>query len=623
MLAVMLFVACLPQVSAAVINDPENVTYMHTEAIQAGKIRLISRSSMAMAEQVRLLLYVPQNDSRQESRVVRVMGPDKYRLDFDEYGNTLIVLEWANPPIDRFFDYLVETRTGIHARSSGVSRDFGMSDLIKPTPEIIETSYMVAGGEKSAENMLRLAAWVNEYVEYDTACETDAYSAAWTYSQGRGTCDEFSNLYLSMLSVLGYKSWYVAGYAYLGTKQPGASSFGAHAWTEAELDGKTYDIDPTWAESPVDATHLTMARLPDSNFTELIEAKSRDIKIEWEKEETILRVLDYEEGPRIVVDLEPVPGTVEPGKNVLILADMHADGCVLSRSNLASCLDAGTGRPLMAIDEPKKAVMFCGSKLYHWIADTPMISPGIIYTCPVSLGTGGGRTGDKVTIVRGRTGDVELGMSTERVLLPGQPFNVFVSAKNLGMADQSPRLFAILLDKVIEQQVSLAGKGSKTVRFEMVAPKSEGNYTITAFSSTGDMIKHSIHVVTNRQVRITEIALPGKVEIGSTGMINLTLNNSGDQISGVMKAELGGMPESRTVNVQANSTVTVSFPFSPQAEGMHDISFTLLDSDGNYQDAWVGQVEATRTLSLKEGIAKQLEDFFGWLVSAIMSAFGL
>ena len=49
---------------------------------------------------------------------------------------------------------------------------------------------------------------------------------------------------------------------------------------------------------------------------------------------------------------------------------------------------------------------------------------------------------------------------------------------------------------------------------------------------------------------------------------------------------------------------------------------SLLDSGGMYQDAWVGRIEATQPTSFKEGIAKQIEDFFLWLSAAIRSLFG-
>ena len=37
-------------------------------------------------------------------------------------------------------------------------------------------------------------------------------------------------------------------------------SFGGHAWDEVVLDGKWVPVDPTWNETEVDATHVTLDR---------------------------------------------------------------------------------------------------------------------------------------------------------------------------------------------------------------------------------------------------------------------------------------------------------------------------------------------------------------------------
>ncbi|MCK4714759.1 MAG: transglutaminase domain-containing protein, partial [Candidatus Aenigmarchaeota archaeon] len=275
-----------PSVSADVINDPENVTYMKVEVTQSGHITLSSQSSVAMAEDLVLSLYVPQNDSRQRSVITKIIGPDTYVIDEGEYGNAQIVMSWRKPPLDSEIDYLVETLVEVEDESSEASRYFPVTSVVEPSQGIIETAYTVGGGDKAVENMLVLSNWVHENVDYDLSCEREAFPAKWVYDEGRGTCDEYSNLLLSMLRTLDYKAWYVAGYAYLSGKQEGGESFGSHAWVEGRLGGKTYSFDPTWAEAPVDATHITFARLPDSNFTEHTEVKSRDVSINWEKDET-------------------------------------------------------------------------------------------------------------------------------------------------------------------------------------------------------------------------------------------------------------------------------------------------------------------------------------------------
>jgi len=611
----------LPHASALLIADPENVTYMLAEVTQSGNLKLNSLSVSSLAEELRLRIYIPQNDSRQKSGITKVIGPDSYRIGEDEHGNAQIILEWENPPLDWNISYLVEMRVEVESKSSRASRDFRVTPLVRPSAKIIETAYMVAGGQNSVEKMLSVGAWVKEHVKYDMTWENVTLAAGWVHEHGRGTCDEYSNLYLSMLKVLGYRSWYVAGFAYLGGEKGCSGSFGAHAWVEAELDGETYSIDPTWAESPVDATHISMARLPDSNFTELVEAKSRDVKIEWEKLETRINLLDYREDPRIDIKLEVVPETVQSGKNVLVMADLLADGCVLSMINLGSCVSAEDGHPLIDIAQPKKSVVFCGRKTEYWTAAAPGIKAGMMYRCPLSAGAGGARTGAKLSISQGISPGIELGVSTQKILVPGQSLLVSVTAKNSGFGNQELRIFNILDDQIQEKQISLAGKGSGSLKFELTAPQSAGNYTLTAFSSSGDLLTETITVITARHIKITEISIPAKMELGESKMINVTLRNFGESTQGLLKIQISGYADSRAIEMEENGSKSVGFSYAPSTAGEKVVSIALLDSLGMYQDAWVGHIEAVRALSFKESIAKQIEDFFSWLFESIRSIF--
>jgi len=126
-LVFLLFIfAYIPQASGLLIDDPENVTYMKVSMTQSGHLRLHSLSSSAMAETLKLSLYIAQNDSRQASGISRVIGPSSYRMGEDDYGNSQIIMEWENPPLDKDIDYLVETVSEVRSKpvqsESGASR---------------------------------------------------------------------------------------------------------------------------------------------------------------------------------------------------------------------------------------------------------------------------------------------------------------------------------------------------------------------------------------------------------------------------------------------------------------------------------------------------------------------
>jgi hypothetical protein len=619
---VLCVLAAIPFASSQPISDPENVTYMKVGIIQSGKLKLNSQSSLATAEDLKLSLYVPQNDSRQSSRIVKIIGPESYSIGEEEYGNAQVVMEWKNPPIDRDIDYLVETEVETETKSSGETRDFPLTSVIEPSEGIIETSYTLSSGKKSVEDMFAIGAWVNENVDYDISCEREAFPAKWVFDEGRGTCDEFSNLMLSMLRTLGYNAWYIAGYAYLGGKQEGGESFGSHAWVEASLGGKTYGMDPTWAEAPVDATHIAFARLPDSNFTEHTGVKSRDIEMQWEKDETRLTLKDYREMPRIEVDLEAVPGSVYGGKNVLITAEMEADGCVMTTLRIASCVDEG-GKNLIDVESTKKAVYFCDNRKFHWIGKTPEIKSGMKYTCPVSSAAGGGRVKTGVSITSEPSAPIDISASMQKIVLPGQKMDVRVGFKNTGYTRQDLRVFAIIGDYSEEGELAISGRESATAIFHPETPKTAGEYDLYVFSSSGDLTKERVRVITERKFSITEIELPGEMLLGQKKTINITVASIGNETEASVQLQAGKTRETKPVTIALDGEFELSFDYTAESEGSVNVIISLLSGDGAYQDSWTGNINIEKELSLKEGIAKQIEDFIAWIINSIRGIFGL
>jgi len=614
--------ALAPCASGALIEDPENVTYMKVSMIQSGHIRLVPLSSAASAEKLRVAIYVPQNDSRQRSSVARVIGPGEYSMEQDGFGNTMIVMEWERPRLDANNDYLVETVSEVTDSPVTEARDFVETALVAPTPGIMEAANMLAAGEATPEAALRTAAWINSNIAYDISFDEATLPAGWVFREKRGTCDEFSNLLVSMLRVAGFRAWYVAGYAYLGGKDSGASSFGAHAWTEAVADGKTYSIDATWSESPVDATHLAVARLPDSNFTERTEVKSRDVRIEWEKAETRLSILGTREGPRIAISLEAVPGSVPGGKSALILARAEAGGCILTKAYLGSCVNQD-GSQLLGIEEKEKPVYFCGSKTMHWTASVPSLPSRYVYTCPLSVRAGGAVSGARLSVGSAADPGLSMSLSVRKALMPGEQVTETAELRNLGRSPLSLRVFGILGDDIEEKAASLAGRESDALEFGLTAPLMTGGYEASVFASTGDLASDVITVVDERQARITEISVPARLRLGETGNITVTISNSGGAFDAVIRLQSGNLTLSRSVQMGANSTATGGFSFAASEAGYRGITVALFGADGKYQDGWTGSLEVFRDKDLVETIAGQVEDFFFWLAGVIRGLLGI
>ncbi len=603
------------------ISDPENVTSMKAGVMQAGKISLKSLSGLASAEDLRLTLYVPQNDSRQKSSITKVMGPDKYEMATDGYGNTQIVLSWQKPPLDTPIDYLIETEVEAAAVSSGVTRDFPITETIEPSKGIVETAYNVAGEGMSIDNALAIGAWVNDNIRYDTSCESQAYPAKWVYSEGRGTCDEFSNLMLSMLRTLGYKAWYVAGYAYLGGKQEGSESFGSHAWVGTRIDGTTYGIDPTWAESPIDATHIAFARLPDSNFTENTGVRSRDVSINWEKDETRITLEDYEEGPRMRLSLTSFPESAEGGKSVIIRANAASEDCVLTSMRIASCINEDGSDMLDILQEKRAPVHFCGEESFYWTAKTPRVKPGLKYTCPVIVAGGGTLQRVPVTVTSESSGDLEVSVFTKSIFLPGEEADMTVSVS--GSRDTGGQsVFLLLGGALYEANTGNYRDGRSEAEFIVHAPETPGEYNAMIVAESGDYAEETIEVVTERTLSITEIGYTPNVMAGRDCTINVTVTSSGNASGATLKLQIGDKTENMPISVGEGPGMTKSLNCSVPGEGTESVIVSVLDSGGSYQDSWTGSITFEGEKSLKQNISSWLEDLITGIIDAIKSLFG-
>lgn len=621
LVAFFMVVSLLPFSQAMTINDPENVSHMNAELIQSGKLRLVSKSNQATAQDLRLKLYIPQNDSRQLSQIKKVIGPQSYNFTQDVFKNTMILMEWETPPLDTEIDYLVSTYVEVWDQSSEETRNFPTTELVKPSQEIIENAYTSGGGEKGIKNILKVAEWVNNYVEYDLSYEDTTLSAKWVCDNRKGVCDEFTNLYLSMLKVLGYRSWYVAGYAFLGGKQEEENSFGPHAWAEIDYNGKTYSADPTWAESPVDATHFALARLPDSNFTEYTETKSFDVSIDWQKEETVVNLIEFEEEPRMNVELTVVPKRVYGSKNMLFLADITADECILSRSRLVSCVDQN-GNPLIEIDNYLRSVMFCDRKTNYWIGKSPKARTGTYYSCPVTLATGGSRSNTLSEVTEDNDYNIDLELSTEKILVPSQTFEATASVTNMDRSEKTLRVFAIFNEKVAEMPLRLEGESSENIVFVFTAPITPGEHILNIFSSSGDLKKETLSVIENRQFKITQIEIPGKMVTGTKRMVNITIENFGNASSATVKISFSGDENQKDVEMSKGERKTAVFPYSPAIKGKNVVSITVLDELNSYQDAWVGNIEVIAPVTFKDSVSRQLEAFFLAIIDFFQSIFG-
>jgi hypothetical protein len=112
------------------------------------------------------------------------------------------------------------------------------------------------GDEKTPRGKVdRLVRFVQDYVRDEVRPEAVPVSEIITSK--RGDCSEHTMLFVTLARSAGVPARTVSGLLYMGDE---SLAFAAHAWAEVALDGKWVPVDPTWGQTDVDATHVTLER---------------------------------------------------------------------------------------------------------------------------------------------------------------------------------------------------------------------------------------------------------------------------------------------------------------------------------------------------------------------------
>jgi transglutaminase-like putative cysteine protease len=113
----------------------------------------------------------------------------------------------------------------------------------------------VGDAKTPREKVERLVPFVKEYVKDELRPE--AVSVLEIISSKRGDCSEHTMLFVTLARAAGVPARGVSGLMYMGDD---ALAFATHAWAEVVLDGKWVPVDPTWGQTEVDATQVTLER---------------------------------------------------------------------------------------------------------------------------------------------------------------------------------------------------------------------------------------------------------------------------------------------------------------------------------------------------------------------------
>ena len=585
---------------------PENVNYLKAEITRTGYVYLKSVEPGARAEEVKIYLSIPQETGRQSVILKEVSGPDTHEFETDEYGNQILKLIWNDPPLNQNLEYNIKFEVEVFDKEINFKANkFPETDLIKTNPEIMEKSYELERKGNDIYQIFELAKWVNNWVKYDKSYENVTKPSTWVFKNKKGTCDEISNLLITMLRNLGYNAYYVAGYAY-------SDNWGPHSWVEVNLNGKIITVDPTWLESPIDATHISFSRLPDSNYTEEIKIRKYGVNFYWEKGKVDIKILKKREKERInEIRFLTIPENLKDDSYVLFSGNFFSDNCLLTKSFLKSCVY--NGKDLIDIFNSNISLGFCNNKTIYWIGKIPELEKNMRYTCPLVVYGNGKSKMVNFDIIPGERNKLKLSLSLEKILIKDQNFTLTLNVENPG-EEKEYEFYLFLNGEVFKKKFNIPS-GKTKIYFNLIAPAMPKDYTLYLFSSSGDLVKENLTVISERYFKIIGIEIPKEMKVNGSYKINITFKNQGPKNNGKIIFRANGRGDVLEFVSEENETKKLSFNYIPENYGKKVFEFILLSN--GYQDGWVGSVEIKKETSLFESIL----NFFQSIINSILKLF--
>ncbi len=599
---------------AKLVDNPEAVSYMHVKLVKGGSVHIEPEGPLARATGLTIYLSMPQNTDRQSSSLTGVEGPDSHGPYQDQWGNEMIMLQWDNPPLDTEISYSlsfdVEVRDG---RNDAPGRQSLETGLNRATLEMTEKAYNLASGLDDIAKAFRITEWVHDWIDYDLAYQDSPKSAQWVFGNRKGICSAYSNLLISMLRAVGFRAYYVIGYAY--TEETPGSYWGSHGWVEMEYGGKSISLDPTWLESPVDGTHIKFANAPDSNYTERAEVLGSHVGLLWEREEPGIELIDIEESERIMVDAGFVPGEVGSESYSMLMTRVTSGSgceCMLSQMQIQSC-SMGSGY-FLEVPVTNQTVSFCGSDTLYWFLKTPELKGNTEYTCPVSVYIAG--SVEKPELRAGMVpGDIRIRMATQNVLTPGQALTAETVLENHGSTTREIKAYILFGDSVQEKDVVVAPGYQAKLTWTMQAPESPGTTKLRFFSSSGNLIEEDLTVISRRRAEIADVSMPDNLTLGDTLFLNITIRGL-DEASGEVQVKINGKESVMEFSLDKGESRSFLFPYEPVSSGSKDVSVILL-SEGRYEDGMIGSIEVLGGTGFLDQIMGWISGFLEWLGALI------
>ncbi len=458
------------------------------------------------------LYIIPEDYS--SLQIVSSTSPE-YSIKKDDYGNNMLVFYWRDFTPQ---NYEVKMKIRNYAKFSAPQRTHFPYNPPKETWEYLsEGNHSVISDEirnfainltkdskDSFDAVTKISSWIYFNLKYDSNYSQMSLPSDWVFENRKGTCDEFTNLFISMSRSVGIPSRYVAGVVY------SKGGWGYHAWAEVYL-GEWVPVDPTWNEIGwIDATHIKLGNFMDGSdvrvSAEYLSTRKAIVRI---SQPSVIVKIDKTRKieKKFTTTIDTYPHTI--GKDdysiVSVKIETKSQGCLATAIKIKPRVDE-SGNPIVSV-YGNRLISICPgeTKEYHFIVKSrENLNENYKYYNLADIYT---FLGDEnvidLEIDPREKKDSFLDLDLDKQVVEiGDKINYFVSS------DSEYKVYSDL---------PIGGNA--------IAADETGEHYIMAITKDGNLIKKNILVENTLNFKIKEIKKPKRVTCGEIFNVSFIIEN--------------------------------------------------------------------------------------------------
>lgn len=595
-LVILIFILILPCTRADELEtNPQEIGYLEAEIDfvsyigSSGRLNELNHSSY----------IIPKNYSN-----LKVLGEGDftYSIGKDIYGNDKLEIFWEN---FRSQPYNVSMTVKNYAKFDGPAKiKFPYTPPQETFDYLAESRYVVVsdeirekareitqGSDDCFEAVTKISTWIYSNVEYDLSYSDKVLTSDKVYKIKRGTCDEFTNLFLAMCRAVGMPARYVAGIIY------SKEGWGYHAWAEVYLD-KWVPVDPTWNEIGwLDATHIEFGKFPDGGNVKVTASyvSEEKEKLQIEQPKPSVEIITTEHIQEVFsTEFETYPNSIGIGESsvLTIKTTTSAPGCLATSLMINPRVDS-LKRPIVSISGEELISICPGeTKESHFIVESnESIDERYTYYNLADIYT---FLGEQKAI------DLEINPRKDDY----SKIDLWLSTQTAEAGDRIK--FSILTDSPHKIYSNLPVVGN-----ELVTSK-QGSYYIIAATKTGQVVKKEIDVRKNLKFKIKNIQKPSLVKCGEKFNVSFVIENLGEdyfEIETQQSSELRYVPKQYVTTEEKENTIILETILQEDCTGKEQFLNILVNDQRIFE-----KIETEKPINFFE----EFLDFFKSIFNSIL-----